>query len=95
MKQNNFPSLAAFHMKSLIRFLGCLVVIGFLVSVVETSFAQPVVSEQVQSLAQGFESPPNQSYPETWFHLIGGNVNKEALTKDLEAARPGNAAFGL
>ncbi|GAB5405661.1 MAG: hypothetical protein Aurels2KO_38920 [Aureliella sp.] len=25
------------------------------------------------------------SHPQTWFHLIGGNVNREALTKDLEA----------
>ena len=32
-----------------------------------------------------FASPPKDSHPQTWFHLIGGNVNQEALTKDLEA----------
>ncbi|WP_144059207.1 glycosyl hydrolase [Rhodopirellula sp. SWK7] len=37
------------------------------------------------TLEQGFESPPKHSRPETWFHLIGGNVDREALTKDLEA----------
>lgn len=25
--------------------------------------------------------------PETWFHVIGGNVTAEGLTKDLEAIR--------
>ncbi len=36
-------------------------------------------------LATTFRSPPRDSFPETWFHLIGGNVDKGALTKDLAA----------
>ena len=36
-------------------------------------------------LAKDFQAPPKRAYPETWFHLIGGNVNRDALTTDLEA----------
>ncbi len=36
-------------------------------------------------LAAGFAEPPHDSRPETWFHLIGGNVAKPGLTADLEA----------
>lgn len=36
-------------------------------------------------LAAGFAEPPHESRPETWFHLIGGNVAKPGLTADLEA----------
>ncbi|TWU57085.1 Glycosyl hydrolases family 2, sugar binding domain [Rubripirellula tenax] len=36
-------------------------------------------------LADEFRAPPRQAYPETWFHLIGGNVDREALSTDLEA----------
>lgn len=36
-------------------------------------------------LADGFTNPPREYRPETWFHLIGGNVAKEGLTADLEA----------
>jgi hypothetical protein len=38
------------------------------------------------SLKSGFEAPPKESRPETWFHLISGNANKTGLTSDLEAA---------
>ena len=34
---------------------------------------------------QQFENPERIHYPETWFHLIGGNVSREGLTADLEA----------
>ncbi|WP_309722315.1 glycosyl hydrolase [Armatimonas sp.] len=37
------------------------------------------------SLRTGFRTPPRSSHPETWFHLIGGNVSKPGLTADLEA----------
>ncbi|MEI8287952.1 MAG: glycosyl hydrolase [Verrucomicrobiota bacterium] len=37
------------------------------------------------SLVEGFVAPPKESRPETWFHLIGGNVSKPGLTADLEA----------
>ena len=32
-----------------------------------------------------FQTPTRDHRPETWFHLIGGNVSKAGLTKDLEA----------
>jgi hypothetical protein len=44
-----------------------------------------VQSEVAADLADQFLTPPKNAYPETWFHLIGGNVNREALTTDLEA----------
>ncbi|WP_182867466.1 glycosyl hydrolase [Rhodopirellula sp. JC639] len=38
-----------------------------------------------RSLPDEFATPRKDSRPQTWFHLIGGNVNQNALTKDLEA----------
>lgn len=38
-----------------------------------------------------FANPEESLYPETWFHLIGGNVDQEALSVDLEAVA--NAGF--
>ena len=32
-----------------------------------------------------FADPPKANHPQTWFHMIGGNVSKEGLTADLEA----------
>ncbi len=32
-----------------------------------------------------FETPPVENRPETWFHIIGGNVTREGITADLEA----------
>ena len=55
---------------------------------------QPISDNQVglthpaqaaDPLALGFREPPKESGPETWFHLIGGNVAKVGLTADLEA----------
>jgi hypothetical protein len=40
---------------------------------------------QAEALDDGFATPKQEHRPETWFHLIGGNVNKTGLTKDLEA----------
>ena len=36
-------------------------------------------------LATTFAAPPKTARPETWFHLINGNVSKEGITADLEA----------
>ena len=33
----------------------------------------------------GFERPAREHRPETWFHLIGGNVAKPGLAADLDA----------
>lgn len=32
-----------------------------------------------------FRDPPRSSHPETWFHLIGGNVAKSGMAADLDA----------
>ncbi len=32
-----------------------------------------------------FVRPAKEHYPETWFHIIGGNASKEGLTEDIEA----------
>lgn len=40
----------------------------------------------------GAASEPSDCRPETWFHLIGGNVSKAGLTADLEAVAA--AGFG-
>jgi hypothetical protein len=41
--------------------------------------------------AGDFAQPPREHRPETWFHLIGGNVSQAGLTTDLQAV----AAAGL
>lgn len=38
-----------------------------------------------ESDQETFQSPPLIYHPETWFHLIGGNVSKKGITADLEA----------
>ena len=44
-----------------------------------------IITVDADPLATGFATPPRDSHPETWFHLIGGNVAKAGLTADLEA----------
>lgn len=39
------------------------------------------------ALADGFRDPPWSARPETWFHIIGNNLNRDGLTRDLEAIR--------
>jgi hypothetical protein len=56
-------------------------------SFVEPTFGQDVSATQTLSLEKRFESPPRSAFPETWFHLIGGNVDRNALTTDLEAVQ--------
>ena len=34
-----------------------------------------------------FKNPAKEHRPETWFHLIGGNVAKPGLDADLDALR--------
>lgn len=35
--------------------------------------------------AELFMSPPKIHWPQTWFHIISGNVSKEGITEDFEA----------
>lgn len=51
----------------------------------------PLASASADQLAEDFHTPTQDSRPETWFHLISGNVEQGALTTDLEAI----AAAGL
>ncbi|MFC7335962.1 glycosyl hydrolase [Haloferula chungangensis] len=46
-----------------------------------------VHSVNADPIFEGFQSPPLESRPETWFHLISGNVKQSALTTDLEAVK--------
>lgn len=41
--------------------------------------------QAAQPEPEAFKRPGTAYRPETWFHLIGGNVNREALSVDLEA----------
>lgn len=44
-----------------------------------------ICTAQASTVESDFINPPREIRPETWFHLIGGNVNKKFLTTDLEA----------
>ena len=55
-------------------FIGALLVLFASVSALHAGALEP-----------DFEQPSHESRPETWFHLIGGNVNKAFLTTDIEA----------
>ena len=48
------------------------------------------VFAEVRHEPDALSAPDNR--PETWFHLIGGNVSREGLTADLEAIR--DAGYG-
>jgi len=50
-----------------------------------------VVRAEADFDAAAFRTPAHEYRPETWFHLIGGNVSSNGITADLEAI----AAAGL
>ena len=39
----------------------------------------------IAAYGEDFLNPGKDSRPQTWFHLIGGNVSKNGLTLDLES----------
>ncbi len=43
------------------------------------------------TIDEGFRAPPNEAKPQTWYHMMNGNVTKEGVTRDFEAM----AAAGL
>jgi hypothetical protein len=53
--------------------------------VLSSLFAAVSFAHAADPMAAGFSKPPQEARPETWFHLIGGNVAKPGLTADLEA----------
>jgi hypothetical protein len=46
-----------------------------------------VAEESGVDLATGFENPPVEAKPQTWWHWTSGNVSKEGITADLEAMK--------
>ena len=36
------------------------------------------------ALEVGFRSPPDLAKPQTWYHLMNGNVTKAGITRDFE-----------
>ncbi len=44
------------------------------------------------SLEGGFRSPPDSAKPQTWYHIMNGNVTKEGVTRDFEELA--RAGFG-
>ena len=38
-------------------------------------------------LREGFERPPENARPQTWWHWMNGNVTREGITADLEAMK--------
>lgn len=39
------------------------------------------------SLRAGFETPPDEAKPRTWWHWVSGNISKQGITLDLEAMK--------
>ena len=44
-----------------------------------------VVFRTPGELEAGFANPPRRARPQTWYHLMNGNVTREGLVKDLDA----------
>lgn len=52
------------------------------------------IPQQINSLEDGFITPPPSAKPHTWWHWMNGNVTKEGITLDLESmARVGIGGF--
>ena len=43
-----------------------------------------VASTHARSLEEGFKTPPPDARPQTWYHLMNGNVTKAGITRDFE-----------
>ena len=46
-----------------------------------------LASQAAMPTAEEFKAPARSDYPETWFHVIGGNFAKEGLAADVKALR--------
>ncbi len=49
------------------------------------AITSPCGAQSIETIAKDFQSPPDNYRPDTWFHVIGYNISKDGLTKDLEA----------
>ena len=56
-----------------------------------TALALPAEAQPSVGIEAAFAEPNPAIFPETWFHLIGGNLSREGLTADIDAV----AAAGL
>jgi hypothetical protein len=55
-----------------------------LVCFAATTTARPQATDALRS---GFETPPDEAKPRTWWHWVSGNISKEGITLDLEAMK--------
>ncbi len=53
------------------------------------TFAALAALTVVAGHAADFKNPGHENAPQTWFHMIGGNVSRAGLTADLEAIAGG------
>ena len=51
----------------------------------QTAPATVSATEPLDRLRTEFAAPPTQARPWTWFHVMSGNMNREGITRDLEA----------
>ena len=61
----------------------------FLLSIL-ISCQNPKVNNSLKnkvSLEAGFQNPPQETKPRTWYHINSGNASKEGFTKDLKAIK--------
>src|SRR5437868_11413720 len=47
----------------------------------------PLAASAQTDLSRGFQDPPVQARPHTWWHWMNGNISKEGITADLEAMK--------
>lgn len=71
------------------RIVICVAAVAMAANAMAQVAAVPDTAELRKPFTSGdidlFRNPPKIHYPQTWFHIISGNVSKEGLTDDLEA----------
>ncbi|MBB4079244.1 hypothetical protein GGR28_001864 [Lewinella aquimaris] len=68
----------------------CLLLLWGCATTAMREVGQPIPNPS-DELEQNFISPPNESKPRTWYHVMSGNMSKAGITKDLESM----AAVGI
>jgi len=62
------------------------------------AFGQNITNPTMAALKAGFINPPASAKPGVYWYFMDGNMNKESITKDLEAMKKvgiGNLIFLL
>jgi len=70
-------------------------ILAFSSILISCSIPKEKVSEESQTISyadlkSNFQNPPNESGVNCWWWWLNGNVNKAAITKDLEAMKSRN-----